>query len=384
MGRAALGHRPVGVGEQLAQGVPVLGRKRDHRPARARLSRHVIAHQERAEHRAVFLFLQSLEEAVLPSHHPALPHPHQHAAGVVPVARVAHDIGIARPDHLHACGLLQPLEPPERVAEVLGPLVVLALAGDEHGLADPLAHVAGPSLEEAHHVLDHAPVVFLALPADARSPAATDVVVQTRPLTPLDRDVVRAAPDRVQAADDRERAPELAHVGVGAVVARAGNVAAAGYQHPRKRITEGDGDGGIALVVLEPHVEARPVLLDEVVLEDERLRFRGNHDRLHVRDEPAEQPILGAHLQVGGEVAPHSALQTLGLADVQNLPVRVPPQVHAGAFGQGVELALKRVGNVWCCHRSCRRPVNPPSRVAVPPAGGGEPPLRPRERRDGR
>ncbi len=346
--------------------------------------RDVVADQEGAQHRGVLLLLEPLEESVLAPHDPALPHADQHADRVVAVPGVADDVGVTRAHHLHARRLLQPLQPAERVAHVLGALVVLAAARGDHGLAHLLAHVAGAPVEEVHHVLDHPPVVLHALPAHARREAAADVVVQARPLAPLGGQVVGAAPDRVQPADDRERAPQLADVGVGAVVPGARDVAPAGDEHAGERVGQRHGDGGIALVVLEPDVEPGPVLLDEVVLEDQRLRLGGHDDGLDVGDQALEQLVLGAAVEVGREVAPHPALEPLGLADVQNLPVRVLPQVHAGAVGEGIELALERVGYAWCRHGvHCRR-VNPPGRRGVPASGAVSSPPRPRVRRGGR
>ena len=75
-------------------------------------------------------------------------------------------------------------------------------------------------------------------------------------------------------ADDGERPAELPDIGVGPEVSGARDVAAAGDQHPGERLAQGDGDRRIALVVLEPDVEPGPILLDEVVLEDQRLRPR--------------------------------------------------------------------------------------------------------------
>ena len=230
---------------------------------------------------------------MLAPHHPALAHADQHADRIVAVPGIADHVGVAGADDLHAGRLLQPLQPAERVAHVLGALVVLAPARGDHGLAHLLAHVAGAPVEELHHVLDHPPVVLHALPAHARRQAAADVVVEAGPLPPLGGQVVGAAPHGVEAPDDRERAPQLADVGVGAEVPGPRNVAPAGDEHPGERLGQRHGDRGIALVVLEPDVEPGPVLLDEVVLEDQRLRLGGHDDGLDVGDQALEQLVLG-------------------------------------------------------------------------------------------
>ena len=211
-------------------------------------------------------------------------HPEHHGDRVVAIARVADDVGVAGADRFDGGRRLHLVEPLERVAEVARPLEVLPLAGREHQCADPGLEVDGAPLEEIEHLGDHAAIVGRVLPAHAWRPAAADVIVEARALALGRRQVVVARADGEHPADEVERAAHLADVGVRAEVARAGNVAPPRHQHPRKRLADGHGDRGIALVVLEPHVEARLVFLDEVVLEQQRLRLVRHDDRLDVGD----------------------------------------------------------------------------------------------------
>ena len=132
-----------------------------------------------------------------------------------------------------------------------------------------------------------------------------------------------------------------AHVGVGTEIAGPGNVAFAGDQHPRKRLAQRHRDGGIALVVLEPDVESGAVLLDEVVLEDERARLARHHDGIHVGDQPLEQAIPWAIGKVGCEVAPHPVSEPFCLADIEHLPLLPSPEVNTRPFREGIELSLE-------------------------------------------
>ena len=100
-------------------------------------------------------------------------------------------------------------------------------------------------------------------------------------------------------------------------------------------------NGGIALVVLQPDVESRAVLLDEVVLEKERAGLAGHDDRVHIGDEPLEQSVPRAVGKIGGEVAADSAAEPLGLSYVQHLTVTPPPEVHTGPLRERVELPLE-------------------------------------------
>jgi len=86
------------------------------------------------------------------------------------------------------------------------------------------------------------------------------MIVETWPLASLARDVVAAAAHGVEAPDDRERRRSWATSVYGPKY-RAQGYSLAGDQHPRERVSEGDGDGGIALVVLEADVESGPILL---------------------------------------------------------------------------------------------------------------------------
>ena len=100
-------------------------------------------------------------------------------------------------------------------------------------------------------------------------------------------------------------------------------------QHARPRSLHRDLDADVALVVLQPDVVARLVLLDQVVLEDQRFLLVRRDQRLEV-GEPADQEAHLAALVAAAEVAAHARAQALRLADVDDLPVRVLQQVHAG------------------------------------------------------
>jgi hypothetical protein len=71
---------------------------------------------------------------VLPADHAALAHPDQHTDGVVSVAGVADRVRVTGADHLHTDRLLQLFQPAQRVPQLLGPLVVLPVAGGQHRL----------------------------------------------------------------------------------------------------------------------------------------------------------------------------------------------------------------------------------------------------------
>src|SRR5207245_2164627 len=93
----------------------------------------------------------------------------------------------------------------------------------------------------------------------------------------------------------------------------------------------------VVLVVLEPDVETRAVVLDEVALEDQRLDLVRALDELEVED--ALDHLLDARrLRITRrEVLPEAVAQAQRLADVDDLRLRVAEQVHAWVVGYGAQ-----------------------------------------------
>jgi hypothetical protein len=101
----------------------------------------------------------------------------------------------------------------------------------------------------------------------------------------------------------------------------------------RVLVFERDGDVRVRLVVAQPDVERRPVALDEVLLEVERLALGLGDDHLHVLDAGDEirdsEPGV-APAEVGADPRP----QRLRLPDVEHAAAGAPKEVHAGPLGQ--------------------------------------------------
>ena len=103
-----------------------------------------------------------------------------------------------------------------------------------------------------------------------------------------------ARPVREDAVEHVERLAHLLRVRVRAEVRDAGPVPLAREHHPRVLVLDGDRDVRERLVVAEPHVERRPVPLDEVLLEVERLDLAAGDDHLDVGDPLRQLPDLRA------------------------------------------------------------------------------------------
>ena len=173
---------------------------------------------------------------------------------------------------------------------------------------------------------------------DAGRRAALDLVLQARAVAVAEV-VVGAAPQQEVLLDDFQGLAHGHRGSVGAEVAAAVLDDAAGGEDARP-VAPGHLDAQVALVVLEADVVARLVLLDEVVLEDQRFLLVAGHqglDVLHLAHEEGHVRAAVAAPQVGA----HPRAQLLGLAHVNDLAAAVPHQVDAGPGGQRVELVLQ-------------------------------------------
>ena len=216
----------------------------------------------------------------------------------------------------------------EPVAVARGLLELLPLGGVVHLLLELAQH--GPRLagEELDHALDDLAVVLLRDVPDAGRQAALDVVVEARDPRVAPRLRPLARPVREDAVQDVERLPHLLRGGVRAEVDDPAPVPLPREHDPRVLVLHRDGDVRVRLVVPQAHVERRPVALDQVLLEVERLHLgrRDDHlDLLHALDQPVEpEPGVAA-----AEVRAHARAQRLRLPDVEHGALGVAEEVDA-------------------------------------------------------
>ena len=334
---AALRYVPIHLGRELAERREILGggRERQQHLARPNLERQVAPHQKCRQDRSFRLVLGVLEEPVVARDQLAVANAEDDPAHIISVPRDAHRVRVATAHELDRLRLLQLVEPLQGVTQLRRPLEVALVRRLLHALAQPDPYVHGLPFEEHDHVVDHPLVVRRALQGDARRAAALDVVVETRPVRGLARQIPVAGAHREDAADDLQGLPQRGHVGVRPEVTGTGNRDPTGDEHARERLGQRHRDAGVALVVGEPDVEARLMLLDEVVLEEEGLGLGRNDDRLEVGDLAHQGRALGRIARVRAEIARHARAEALGLSHVKNLPRRVLPQIHAGFVGKG-------------------------------------------------
>src|SRR5207249_2439976 len=125
-------------------------------------------------------------------------------------------------------------------------------------------------------------------------------------------DGVAAGAEREHLADGVERLPHRRRAGEGPEVTAAVLHDLAGDQDARPRVVHGDLHAHVALVVLQPDVVARPVLLDEVVLEDEGFLVAGGDQGLELGQTLDQEADLAALVgrSTRAQCAPYSAATT--------------------------------------------------------------------------
>jgi len=150
-----------------------------------------------------------------------------------------------------------------------------------------------------------------------------------------------ARPDAEDLVDDRGRAPAHAGRDVGAAVR------VVVLRHPphdvqaRVLLRQRQLQVGVVLVVPQTDVVTGLVPLDEVVLEGQGLHLGVGQDQVEVGDlahEVAQERVRGPG---GLEVLADAVPQQAGLAHVEDPPLLVLEQVHAGPRGHGLELFLQ-------------------------------------------
>ena len=126
-----------------------------------------------------------------------------------------------------------------------------------------------------------------------------------------------------------------------------------------------------ALVVLQQHVVARTVSLDQVLLEQQRLDFRGCDRDLDALDLRRASTWVLSPTRAAAEIARHPVLQVPRLADIENRVVAPEHAVHArlrwqrGQEGAQVEWRSHvdaRVESYWQPAPDRRSPSRPLAR----------------------
>jgi hypothetical protein len=172
--------------------------------------------------------------------------------------------------------------------------------------------------------------------------AALDVEVEARDARVPPRLGALTRTELKDAVEHIERLAHLLRVGVRAEVENAAPVPFACEHHARVVVLDRDRDVRERLVVAKPDVERRPVALDQVLLEVERLDLGRRHDHLEVGDPPDEIRDRRTGVAAPGlEVRAHARPQRLRLAHVEHVPLLVTEQIDPRLRGQALQLRLE-------------------------------------------
>ena len=227
----------------------------------------------RAARRVVVELLDLVEDEALPADDPPPSHVEDLDGRLQVVLRDADDVEVLVAVGHHLLlgdGLLHRRQP---VPHAGRPLVLLLVGGGPHLTVEAPDDGVGVPVEEVDELLDQRVVLGVVDLADARSRALLDVEEEARPAEPVVLVVLarRAGADGEAAQQQVERVPDGVGVGVRPEVADALALAAPDDHGPWPLLVQGDGQERVALVVPQAHVEPGTVLLDEAVLEHERL-----------------------------------------------------------------------------------------------------------------
>ena len=93
------------------------------------------------------------------------------------------------------------------------------------------------------------------------------------------------------------------------------------YVHARIFFLQGDLHIWIGLIILQADIIARPMLLDQIALENQRLDLRARKDRFKISNLRHHRTHLGRMIFIALEILPHTILQDNCLADINDLPL---------------------------------------------------------------
>ena len=249
-------------------------------------------------------------------------------ACIFAIARISNDIAVAALYFEHDRRFLHLFEVTQRIAHLSGAFKIEPLGGIQHALAHAAYHIARPAIEEPDNFVNHDAVVCTRLIPDARRLTTLDEIVQTRALRGFTRQPVVARAYREDPLHHVQRFSHRTDIGVRSEIARTVVDHSPRDQHTRKGLLHRDLDVRIRLVVAQRDVEPRPILLDQRRLENQRMRFGRHDNRFEIMHFAQQSTRLGTGFVILCPVAAYARPQLLRLADVQDGPIRVFPEIH--------------------------------------------------------
>ncbi|MCG3162075.1 MAG: hypothetical protein JMDDDDMK_03304 [Acidobacteria bacterium] len=165
-----------------------------------------------------------------------------------------------------------------------------------------------------------------------RAEAAFDLILHAGPPGALVNfiDFIRTSAHLEFAVDERNGPVGQRRGQVGAVISRAVFFDFARLENAREVFVDRELQVRVGLVILEHHVVARLVQLDQVRFQDQGFGFGVGDDELEIRDARDKFLRFGVHRARTLKILAHAVAQVLGLADIDDLALRVLVKIAAG------------------------------------------------------
>ena len=314
--------------------------------------------------------MRTRHDEVVASHQLALPHEEDLHPRLISVRRQGNQVECLRRQVEHLLPLVHLLDGLYLIPQRRRPLEFELLGRLQHSALKRLQNPLGLTIEEEEDLLDDLPVLLFVHRADARPDASVDVEVEAGARI-VARDRLRARPVREEFFQKGQSPANAARAGERPEVPGAIALHRPRDVDLREFLRQIDLDERIALVVLEPRVIGRLVLLDEVAFEEEGFLLRLCHDVFEFGDARDHLPDLRRVVRALGEVRTEPVPQLGGLADVKDSIRTSAHEVDAGSGRHGSQ-SVGKIGGHQCplsvsLHRWRRRDM-----AGQSPAAGEE------------
>ena len=278
---------------------------------------------------------RGVEGELPPPDDPPLAHPEQLEHRLVVLAVLGPEVGRPAAADLHPLPRGERAQRGEHVPVARRLLELQPPRGLVHPRLDRRLQLGVAPLEEQPRLAHPLGVGRgVGLPRAGRE-ALVEVVVEAGALLAVEAEV--AVRDLEEARDHPQRAPGVARRQERAEVEAAVGAHAPRQRDPRELVAHRELQVRVRLVVPQHHVVARLVLLDQVVLEDQRLELAPGDDEVEVARLGDELGDPRRVLRAGLEVGAHPLAQRTRLADVDDPSLGRPHPVAAGILGDALQ-----------------------------------------------
>ena len=217
----------------------------------------------------------------------------------------------------------------------LGIFKVKSLRSLEHTVAVVLYHLPASALEHGDDFLDVGGIFLTGYGADAAAPASADVELEAWPEFPAEYgvggDLEIAGPQGIELGKELDEVASVDDVAVRAEIPRTVVDHASGEEDLGILVC-GDAYPGIGLGILQEYVVPWLVLLDEIVLKQQRVRLGGNHAVLGVGNLRDQDAGLAVKSLRRDKILRNPLVEVLGLAHIYHIPLGVIIPVDSGGM----------------------------------------------------